>query len=89
VASVALVGVIFHQGIRGHRPSSSLLTRNQIYVRGVVQGVGFRPFACTLPMRLGLTGIVLKVFEQGHDRAGATDAIEGSKTGARVPALRR
>jgi hydrogenase maturation protein HypF len=48
------------------------LTRKQIRVRGIVQGVGFRPFVYNLAHRLGLAGYVF------NSSAGVTIEIEGS-----------
>jgi hydrogenase maturation protein HypF len=52
---------------------SPLLTRRQIRVRGIVQGVGFRPFVYNLARSLGLTGHVL------NSSAGVTIEIEGGE----------
>jgi hydrogenase maturation protein HypF len=46
--------------------------RKQIRVRGVVQGVGFRPFVFNLAQKFGLTGYVL------NSSAGVTVEIEGT-----------
>jgi len=54
------------------RPS---LIRKQIRVRGIVQGVGFRPFVYKLARELGLTGYVL------NSSAGVTVEIEGADEG--------
>ncbi len=48
-------------------------TRKHIQVRGIVQGVGFRPFVYNLAMSLGLTGYVF------NSSAGVTVEIEGSE----------
>ncbi len=53
---------------------SPLLTRRQIRVRGIVQGVGFRPFVYNLARNLGLTGHVL------NSSAGVTIEVEGDET---------
>ncbi len=45
--------------------------RKQIQVRGIVQGVGFRPFVYKLAKSLGLTGYVF------NSSAGVTIEIEG------------
>jgi hydrogenase maturation protein HypF len=45
--------------------------RRQIHVRGIVQGVGFRPFVFNLAQRLRLTGYVL------NSSSGVTIEIEG------------
>src|SRR5664279_617690 len=49
-----------------------LLTRRQIRVRGIVQGVGFRPFVYNLARELGLAGYVF------NSSAGVTVEIEGA-----------
>ena len=51
------------------RPS---LIRKQIRVRGIVQGVGFRPFVYNLACELGLSGYVF------NSSAGVTVEIEGA-----------
>jgi hydrogenase maturation protein HypF len=48
------------------------LTRKQIRVRGIVQGVGFRPFVYNLAHQLGLAGYVL------NSSAGVTIEVEGA-----------
>ena len=52
-----------------------LLIRRQIRVRGIVQGVGFRPFVYNLARDLGLTGYVF------NSSAGVTVEIEGADEG--------
>jgi hydrogenase maturation protein HypF len=52
---------------------NSLLARKKIAVRGIVQGVGFRPFVYNLAQTLGLTGYVL------NSSAGVTIEIEGAE----------
>jgi hydrogenase maturation protein HypF len=52
-----------------------LLIRRQIRVRGIVQGVGFRPFVYQLAHELGLTGYVF------NSSAGVTLEIEGADEG--------
>ncbi len=49
-----------------------LLIRKQIRVRGIVQGVGFRPFVYNLARDLGLTGWVF------NSSAGVTVELEGA-----------
>ncbi len=49
-----------------------LLIRRQIRVRGIVQGVGFRPFVYNLARELGLTGYVF------NSSAGVTVEVEGA-----------
>ncbi|AEU38487.1 (NiFe) hydrogenase maturation protein HypF [Granulicella mallensis MP5ACTX8] len=49
------------------------ITRLQVQVRGIVQGVGFRPFVYKLAHRLGLSGHVF------NSTSGVTIEIEGSK----------
>ena len=53
-------------------PSGVALARRQIRIRGVVQGVGFRPFAYNLARRLGLAGYVL------NSSAGVVAEVEGA-----------
>ena len=48
--------------------------RRHIQVRGIVQGVGFRPFVYKLAHSLGLTGYVF------NSSSGVTIEIEGTKT---------
>jgi hydrogenase maturation protein HypF len=52
-----------------------LLIRRQIRVRGIVQGVGFRPFVYNLARDLGLAGCVF------NSSAGVTVEIEGADEG--------
>ena len=47
--------------------------RRRVRVRGVVQGVGFRPFAYGLATRMGLDGWV------GNDGAGVLAEVEGDR----------
>ena len=49
-----------------------VLARRQIRIRGVVQGVGFRPFVHNLARRLGLAGYVL------NSSAGVVAEVEGA-----------
>ena len=51
----------------------SALVRKRIRVRGIVQGVGFRPFVYNLAHQLGLGGYVL------NSSAGVTIEIEGDE----------
>ena len=46
--------------------------RHRLVVSGIVQGVGFRPFAYALASKFGLSGSV------GNDSIGVTIEIEGS-----------
>ncbi len=48
------------------------LARRQVRIRGVVQGVGFRPFVHNLARRLGLAGYVL------NSSAGVVAEVEGT-----------
>ena len=61
-----------------------MIRRTRLHVRGVVQGVGFRPFVYGLAARLGLGGHVR------NDRAGVLIEVEGEEVqiGAFVDALR-
>src|SRR5271155_5870903 len=54
-------------------PASPLDVRKHIQVRGIVQGVGFRPFVYKLAKSLGLTGYVF------NSSAGVTIEIEGAE----------
>ena len=45
--------------------------RTAVRVEGIVQGVGFRPFVCSLAVRLGLNGFV------GNDLHGVFAEVEG------------
>ncbi len=54
-------------------PSTPELIRRRIRVRGIVQGVGFRPFVYNLAHELGLAGYVL------NSSAGVTIEIEGGQ----------
>src|SRR5579872_2424581 len=47
------------------------ISRRQIRIRGIVQGVGFRPFVYNLANGLGLSGYVL------NSSAGVTIEVEG------------
>ncbi|MGA2339948.1 MAG: carbamoyltransferase HypF, partial [Terracidiphilus sp.] len=58
-----------------------LVRREAITVRGVVQGVGFRPFIYRLAMEEGLAGFI------GNDTRGVTIEVEGPAD--RVEAFRR
>jgi len=53
-------------------PSGVELARRQIRIRGVVQGVGFRPFVYNLARRMGLAGYVL------NSSAGVVAEVEGA-----------
>lgn len=55
--------------------SNASAVRKRIHVRGIVQGVGFRPFVYNLAQTLGLTGYVL------NSSAGVTIEIEGNDAG--------
>ena len=70
---------------RKSRPKSErlegLLQREAITVRGVVQGVGFRPFVYRLAAEEGLAGFI------GNDTGGVTIEIEGPAE--KVEAFRR
>ena len=71
--------------VRESRPKperhEGLLRREAITVRGVVQGVGFRPFVYRLAAEEGLAGFI------GNDTGGVTLEIEG--TAARLENFRR
>ena len=56
---------------RAHPSDDASSTRKQIHIRGIVQGVGFRPFVYNLATRLGLNGCVL------NSSAGVTIEVEG------------
>jgi len=53
-------------------PSGEVLARRQIRIRGVVQGVGFRPFVHNLARGLGLAGYVL------NTSSGVIVEVEGA-----------
>ena len=53
--------------------STTGIVRKRIRVRGIVQGVGFRPFVYNLAHQMGLAGYVL------NSSAGVTIEIEGSE----------
>src|SRR6202167_2986147 len=55
-------------------PAKPLNVRKHIQVRGIVQGVGFRPFVYKLAKSLGLTGYVF------NSSAGVTIEIEGGRS---------
>ena len=57
--------------------------RKHIHVRGIVQGVGFRPFVYNLAHSLGLTGYVF------NSSSGVTIEIEGGECGAQSHFSRR
>ena len=54
-------------------PATTADTRKHIQVRGIVQGVGFRPFVYNLAQSLGLVGYVF------NSSAGVTIEIEGGE----------
>jgi len=54
-------------------PSNALI-RRRFQVRGIVQGVGFRPFVYTLAHSFGLTGYVF------NSSSGVTIEVEGSES---------
>ena len=65
---------------RKQGPTEALLRRGAV-VRGVVQGVGFRPFVYRLALEEGLAGFI------GNDTGGVTIEVEG--TAGRVEAFLR
>ncbi|NGO66319.1 carbamoyltransferase HypF [Rhizobium daejeonense] len=65
------------------RSLESPVRRLRLRVRGVVQGVGFRPFAYRLARSMGLTGFVL------NDSAGVLIEIEGVEAAGFAEAMRR
>lgn len=64
------------------RSLESPVRRLRLRVRGVVQGVGFRPFAYRLARSMGLSGFVL------NDSAGVLIEIEGTKAAGFAEAMR-
>jgi len=68
------------EGIEPNRaPEEASLQRRSVAVRGVVQGVGFRPFVYRLAHEEGLAGSI------GNDTDGVTIEVEGQE--ARVEAF--
>ena len=65
------------------RTADTIAARLHLRVRGLVQGVGFRPFVYTLARRQGLAGWVR------NDAEGVTIEVEGVTTTAFVDDLRR
>jgi len=55
----------------GQSMSGPRISRKQVHIRGIVQGVGFRPFVYNLALKLGLQGYVL------NSSAGVTLEVEG------------
>ena len=60
-------------GLSEIAPDKDLTKRLRIEVRGVVQGVGFRPFVYRLATELGLTGWVI------NDTRGVFIEVEGDR----------
>ena len=58
-----------------NRERHEALLRRGVVVRGVVQGVGFRPFVYRLAQEEGLAGLI------GNDTDGVTIEIEGAEKG--------
>jgi hydrogenase maturation protein HypF len=65
------------------RSADALAARLRLRVRGLVQGVGFRPFVHTLARRHGLAGWV------ANDGHGVLIEVEGAAAGLFVDELRR
>jgi hydrogenase maturation protein HypF len=64
--------VLLYEGARlSHNSRSSLIRREALQVRGVVQGVGFRPFVYRIAKEEGLAGFI------GNDTDGVTIEVEG------------
>lgn len=55
-------------------PSDNPIQRRRVWVRGLVQGVGFRPYVYRLAQRVGLSGFVCNI------STGVLIEIEGSAT---------
>ena len=65
-----------------HRPGDPVEPRARVRVRGLVQGVGFRPFVYGLAQRYALTGCVK------NDDAGVLLEIQGARADRFLEALR-
>jgi hydrogenase maturation protein HypF len=61
-----------------HDTQSGLIRREALQVRGVVQGVGFRPFVYRIAQEEGLAGHI------GNDTDGVTIEVEGAAERVRV-----
>src|SRR5208282_3312625 len=72
---------LMHESDPKPEQHKGLLLRERYEVRGVVQGVGFRPFVYRLASEEGLAGSI------GNDTGGVTIEIEGPAE--RVEAFRR
>src|SRR5262245_33240699 len=82
----------YARGLRSSTLLGGTMQRRAVSVRGIVQGVGFRPFVHGLATRHGLTGFVRN--EAGIVRLeveGAERALDGflADLRARAPALAR
>ena len=69
-SKIQRLGKMFEDG-----PADQRIARRHIHVRGIVQGVGFRPFVFNLARRLELSGYVL------NSSAGVVIEAEGPEAG--------
>jgi hydrogenase maturation protein HypF len=67
----AVRGLPLTDAIQPNREPHEVLRRREVVVRGVVQGVGFRPFVYRLAQEEGLAGSI------GNDTDGVTIEVEG------------
>jgi len=71
ILSPGRLSIVSEETTSNTQPHDGLLLRREVLVRGVVQGVGFRPFVYRLANEGGLTGSI------GNDTDGVKIEIEG------------